>query len=76
MNPNETRLRLIAELKELLVVLENGCSDSCCELVKSGPGMHTNGGCRCWFNINDRLMDCNDFADKFNKRGINRRCHG
>lgn len=57
--PNEaerTRLRLIEMLTPMLRTLEHGCSDTHCNMVEC-QGMGTNGGCRCWQGMHQRLFE-------------------
>lgn len=37
------------------LIAELGCSDSSCAFqLKRPTGMRTNGGCRCWYNIDHK----------------------
>lgn len=56
MTPNEVRVTLQEQLKQLQLLLEHGCLDGYCEIERT-RGQHTNGGCRCWKEIKRGLLD-------------------
>ena len=64
--PNEAarvRLRLIERLEWTLAKLEHGCLDGGCDMVRPSPGMHTNGGCHCWYHMDRDLFECAVLAE-------------
>lgn len=72
--PEEVRQELLSHAKLLIAHLEGGCHDHACELVEPGPGMHTNGGCRCWEDVDQILGDAHSLAKQLRSPGVARRC--
>lgn len=64
---------LIERTRQLLQRLEHGCTDGCCDMHAPRPGQHTNGGCRCWYRMDDAYLACATIAETVARRH-DRRC--